>query len=165
MGSKLTIKKMDLSQVNFQPMEGEVVQDTITGKICVFHDGEWVSMKTEESGLSLGLYDINKQIIEQLPEFTDLDKAAKTIEALHGTYQNEYYMLYGKEISYFTLFKLINPQYFAQEVLECLRNVGTLKAIDPDEPGTAVEIWVENEDGPTCLYLFPYDNGLVQVGE
>lgn len=165
MGSKLTIKKMDLSQINFQPMEGEVVQDTITGKICVFHDGEWVSMKTEESGLSLGLYDINKQIIEQLPEFTDLDKAAKTIEALHGIYQNEYYMLYGKEISYFTLFKLINPQYFAQEVLECLRNVGTLKAIDPDEPGTAVEIWVENEDGPTCLYLFPYDNGLVQVGE
>ena len=26
MGSKLTVKKMDLSQVNFEPMEGEVIQ-------------------------------------------------------------------------------------------------------------------------------------------
>lgn len=165
MGSKLTIKKMDLSQINFEPMEGEVIQDTITGEIRVFHDGQWVTMRTDGAGLSLGLYDINKQIIAQLPEFADLNKAIKTIEALHDIYHNKYYMLYGKEISYFTLFKLIEPQYFAQEVLECLRNVGTLKAIDPDEPGTAVEIWVENEDGPTCLYLFPYDNGLVQVGE
>lgn len=165
MGSKLTVKKMDLSQVNFEPMEGEVIQDFISGEIRVYHDGHWVTMRTDGAGLNLGLYDINKQIIAQLPEFADLNKAINTIEALHDMYHNKYYMLYGKEISYFTLFKLIEPQYFAQEVLACLRNVGTLKAIDPDEPGTAVEIWVENENGPTCLYLFPYDNGLVYVGE
>lgn len=165
MGNKLTVKKMDLSQVNFEPMEGEVIQDSITGEICVYHDGHWATMKTDGTGLNLGLYDLNKQIIAQLPELVDLDKAIKTIEALHEIYHNEYYMLYGKEISYFTLFKLIEPQYFAQEVLDCLRNVGKIKAIDPDEPGTAVEIWVETDDGPTCLYLFPYDNGLVQVGE
>lgn len=165
MGNKLTVKKMDLSQVNFEPMEGEVIQDSITGEICVYHDGHWATMKTDGTGLNLGLYDLNKQIIAQLPELVDLDKAIKTIEALHEMYHNEYYMLYGKEISYFTLFKLIEPQYFAQEVLDCLRNVGKIKAIDSDEPGTAVEIWVETDDGPTCLYLFPYDNGLVQVGE
>lgn len=165
MGDKPTIKKVDLSQIKYEPMDGEVAYDTSTEKIMVYHDGAWQQITTQGSGLNIGLYDINKQIIAQLPTYTDLDKAAKTISALHDIYQNEYYMLYGKEISYFTLFKLIEPQYFAQEVLDCLRHVGTLKAVDPDEPGTAVEIWVENEDGPTCLYLFPYDNGLVQVGE
>lgn len=165
MGSKLTVKKMDLSQVNFEPMEGEVIQDSITGEICVYHNGHWVTMSADSAGLNLGLYDLNKQIIAQLPELADLNKAIQAIEALHEIYRNKYYMLYGKEISYFTLFKLIEPQYFAQEVLDCLRNVGKIKAIDPDESGTAVEIWVETDEGPTCLYLFPYDSGLVQVGE
>ena len=35
------------------------------------------------------------------------------------------YMLYGKEISYFTVFKIIEPQYF-EKLLLCL-NVGPLK--------------------------------------
>lgn len=165
MSDKFTIKKMDLSQIKYEPLEGEVAYDTVSEKVMVYRNGAWQVVTAEGAGLNLGLYDINKQIIAQLPTYTDLDKAADTINALHEMYRNKYYMLYGKEISYFTLFKLIEPQYFAQEVLDCLRNVGTLKAIDPDEPGTAVEIWVENEDGPTCLYLFPYDSGLVQVGE
>jgi hypothetical protein len=33
------------------------------------------------------------------------------------------------------------------------------------EANDAIEIWVINNDKPTCLYLFPYDMGLVEVGE
>lgn len=165
MSDKISIKKMDLSQIKYDPMDGEVAIDAITEKVMIYHEGKWVPVTSDGTGLSLGLYDLNKQIIAQLPELADLNKAIQTIDALHEIYRNKYYMLYGKEISYFTLFKLIEPQYFAQEVLDCLRNVGKIKAIDPDEPGTAVEIWVETDDGPTCLYLFPYDSGLVQVGE
>ena len=165
MSDKMSIKKMDLSQIKYDPIDGEVVIDAITEKVMIYHEGKWVPVTSDGAGLSLGLYDLNKQIIAQLPELADLNKAIQTIGALHEMYHNKYYMLYGKEISYFTLFKLIEPQYFAQEVLDCLRNVGKIKAIDPDEPGTAVEIWVETDDGPTCLYLFPYDSGLVQVGE
>ena len=165
MSDKMSIKKMDLSQIKYDPIDGEVVIDAITAKVMIYREGKWVPVISDNAGLSLGLYDLNKQIIAQLPELADLNKAIQTIDALHEMYRNKYYMLYGKEISYFTLFKLIEPQYFAQEVLDCLRNVGKIKAIDPDEPGTAVEIWVETDDGPTCLYLFPYDSGLVQVGE
>jgi hypothetical protein len=75
-------------------------------------------------------------------------------------------MLYGKEISYFTVFKIIEPQYFGEEVLACCLNVGPVKVMDLTEAGDAVEIWVQSNDGePTCLYLFPYDSGIVQVGE
>jgi hypothetical protein len=37
-------------------------------------------------------------------------------------------------------------------------------AMDLTENEDAIEIWVNTEIGPTCLYLFPYDNGLVKVG-
>ena len=33
------------------------------------------------------------------------------------------------------------------------------------EAADAIEIWVIYNDEPTCLYLFPYDMGIVQVGE
>jgi hypothetical protein len=38
--------------------------------------------------------------------------------------------------------------------------------MDLTAAGDAVEIWVQPENSePTCLYLFPYDSGIVQVGE
>lgn len=75
-------------------------------------------------------------------------------------------MLYGKEISYFTVFKIVEPQYFCEDVLDCCLNVGLVKAIDLTKAGDAVEIWVQPQDSePTCLYLFPYDSGIVLVGE
>jgi hypothetical protein len=32
------------------------------------------------------------------------------------------------------------------------------------EDGSAFEIWVTQNDVTTCLYLFPYDDGIVEVG-
>ena len=49
--------------------------------------------------------------------------------------------------------------------IDCCKNVGIIKAMDLTESQDAIEIWVETSEGPTCLYLFPYDNGVVQVGE
>lgn len=165
MSEKLSIKKMDLSQINYEPVDGEVVYDNSSKKIYVYNDGKWVQMRPEGSNLSLGLYDINKQIITQLPDMEDFEKATENIITLYETYKNEYFMLYGKEISYFTLFQIIDDFWFPTEVIDCCKNVGTIKAMDLTENNDAVEIWVETEDGPTCLYLFPYDNGLVRVGE
>ena len=54
---------------------------------------------------------------------------------------------------------------FGHEVIECLKNIGVIKAIDLTEENDAIEAWVDNEGEATCLYLFPYDNGIVQVGE
>ena len=112
----------------------------------------------------MGLYDMNKHIISQLPVLTDLENKKYTINSLHAKFNNEFYMLYGKEISYFTLFRIFDSTYLGNEVIDCLNNVGDIKAIDFTEAQDAIEIWIQDEDGPTCLYLFPYDSGLVQVG-
>lgn len=159
------IKKADLSQIRYTPQEGEIMQNASDGKFYIWKDDSWMLINIDGSGINLGLYDINKQIISQLPDLTDLESKKEIINLLHSEQGNKYYMLYGKEISYFTVFKLIESQYFGYEVIECLKSIGRIKAIDLAENKDAIEVWVENEDGPTCLYLFPYDIGIVQVGE
>jgi hypothetical protein len=74
-------------------------------------------------------------------------------------------MLYGKEMSYFTLFHIIDASKFGKEVLDILKEIGPIKAIDLTSTFDAVEIWLHYMDSPTCLYLFPYDTGLIEVGE
>lgn len=160
----MTNQKFKLKWSN-TPQEGEVAQ-TEDGKLKIFQGGEWKDLNVEGSNLELGLYDLNKQIISQLPSLTDeeLDKKIDVIDDSYIKCVNDFYMLYGKEISYFTLFKVNEPIYFAKTVLDCLNEIGEIKAIDPTGDGFAIEIWVQptNEE-PTCLYLFPYDNGLVVV--
>lgn len=157
------IKKLNVSQIRYTPRDGEIIQDATTGTFLVWHENQWQTIKMEGGGIEMGVYDMNKQIIAQMPELSDLTNARQAISKLQEIHYDTYFMLYGKEISYFTLFKLIDPQYFANEVIACLKNVGMIKAIDLTEANNAVEIWVETEDGPTVLYLFPYDNGVVYV--
>jgi hypothetical protein len=76
-------------------------------------------------------------------------------------------MLLGKEISYYTIFHR-NPdmvETLGEAALECLNNIGMIKAIDVTEDLTAIECWVVPVDGdePTCLYMFTYDIGVVEV--
>lgn len=166
--NKSTIKKLDPSQIRYTPKDGEIIQD-FSGNYLIWKDNEWKKIEINNSGFELGLYDINKQIISQLPKLSENELCQEknlTINSLHAKCNNIYYMLYGKEISYFTLFRVIDSDYFGYEVIECLKNIGTIKVIDFTETKDAIEIWVENENNsPTCLYLFPYDNGIVEVGE
>jgi hypothetical protein len=120
----------------------------------------------EGSNLELGLYDLNKQIISQLPALVDFSNAIINIRKLHEKYWNKYYMMYGKEISYFTLFEVCGLNDFGQDIIDCCVNVGTVKSMDMTETEDAIEIWVQPEEAePTCLYLFPYDSGIVEVGK
>ena len=159
-----TVKKIDPSQIRYTPNEGEIIQ-TPEGKFMIWHDNTWNEVKIDGGGINMGLYDMNKQIISQLPCMEDFSKALEDIRTLHETYWNKYYMMYGKEISYFTLFEIIGYNDFGNDVIDCCTNIGPIKAMDLTEAGDAIEIWVEIEDGPTCLYLFPYDSGIVRVGE
>jgi hypothetical protein len=162
----MSIKQLDPSQIRYTPDEGEVIQ-TPEGDYLIWQDGNWNKINVEGSNISMGLYDMNKQIIAQLPTLTtdDLLEKLPLVEELHNKYNNEYYMLYGKEISYFTLFKLKQVESFPHEAIDCLQNIGPIKAIDLTEDKDAIEAWVMADDEATCLYLFPYDMGVVVVGE
>ena len=165
MGESLTIKKIDPSQIKYEPVEGELIQ-TPEGKYMIWHDGQWHAFQMESSGVEMGLYDMNKQIIAQLPDLTDWDKVETTLNNFELDWNNEFYMLYGKEISYFTVFRVKEHCAFSREVIDIVKNIGSnVKAMDLTEAADAVEVWIIYDGEPTCLYLFPYDMGIVEVGE
>lgn len=163
------IKKVDLNNIDFTPVEGEVVQ-TLNDTFAVYKDGNWEPINlAQEGSLGITMYELNKQLISQLPRLT----AKKIQESKHLITQyglstnNQFYLLYGKEISYFTLFQIEDFESFGKEVISCLKEVGVIKAIDLTEDKTAIEIWITQNDttDSVCLYLFPYDAGIVKVGE
>lgn len=157
---------MDLSQVNFLPIDGEIMQNTLDDKYYIWRENNWHEIKMDNSGFQMGLYDINKQIIAQLPDLVDWDRVSEVLRDFDINWNNNYYMLYGKEISYFTVFKIKEHCAFAHEVIDVIKNVGSsVKAIDLTETEDAIEVWIMYNNEPTCLYLFPYDMGLVLVGE
>lgn len=119
--------------------------------------------------VSIDLFTINKEIISQLNDMTEeeLKSKEKIISEFIKLKNNKFYMLYGKEISYFTLF---NIKYSitgktGKEIISCLKEIGTIKSIDLEKDKNTVEIWVKpfNDEEATCLYLFPYDLGVVEI--
>ena len=77
------IKKADLSEIRYTPQEGEIMQNAVDDKFYIWHDDSWMLINVDNSGINMGLYDINKQIISQLPELTDLEDKHKSIKNIH----------------------------------------------------------------------------------
>ncbi len=150
------------------PEIGTCVQTTDTERYYVYTESGWNDMTNamEEMNVHMNLYDMNKQIIAQLPDLIDTTDSIAAIDAFVAETHNMHYMLYGKEISYFTIFQRCFDltETVGEAVVDCLKNVGTLKSIDITPDKDAFEIWVVADDEATCLYLFPYDSGIVKVG-
>ena len=135
----------------------------------VYKNGYWVKDEPIQINSGINLAEMNKNIISQMPPL-DMEKERESIieELINWTnnYSDHYYMLYGKEIGYFTLIhedEFSCEETIADVVLECLQNLGTLYSVSL-EPG-AYEFWVKlNDTGAyTYLYLFPFDNGVTEV--
>lgn len=78
---------------------------------------------------------------------------------------SDYYLLYGKEISYFTLFERKENEGLSlgEAVLECLKTFEKVYSYEFKEEEKVIEIWVHNKDNnlATILYLFDYKDGVV----
>lgn len=146
--------------------EGEVAYCQDEQQYYIYKDGKWIKVEANmtSDGLQLNLYDLNKQIMEQLPDFNEeqINDFKAALEIWKSPKADKYYMLYGREIGYFTLFAEDNDDddnLFSDSVMECLESFEAIKEYDMS--GEAVEIWVKAEDGITVLYLFAYDAGVV----
>ena len=126
---------------------------------------------------SISLYELNRSMIKQQGPLEEKDIKLKMniLKEFSNTFE-KYSLLYGREINYFTLF--VKDENWELEsldlgVIECLNNIGTIYSIEYTKEKDAIEIWVEVEINPgteenkklvTCMYLFPYDTGIVKVG-
>ena len=126
---------------------------------------------------NISLYELNRSIIKQQGPLKEEDIKLKMniLKEFSNTFE-KYCLLYGREINYFTLF-IKDENWELQSldlgVIECLNNIGTIYSIEYTKEKDAIEIWVEveiNSDTEesekliTCMYLFPYDAGIVRVG-
>ena len=118
--------------------------------------------------LQMNIYDLNKQIISQMATLSDedLEDSRQLIRDYFQEHENEFYMLLCKDISYYTLFHIVDyitEPAAADEVIECIKCIGAVKSIDLTEGESAIEVWAQEEGrDPMVMYLFPYDTGVIE---
>lgn len=118
--------------------------------------------------ISMSLYEINQQIISQLPTHNEeeLKKDIEIINKFEKSQNTKYYMLLCKEISYFTGFikEITSVETLGEVVIDCIKAVGEIKTIDNNDP-VYLDIWVTTKQGEThCMHLFDYQYGVVEFG-
>ena len=156
--------------------KGEIIHLTDDEKY-VMYDGEKFidvpdKVQMEGNGLSMSLYELNKNIVSQLPVkayYSDQGDERKKIDAFANKIGRTSYMLLCKDISYYTIFtyegsKIAHYETLGWAVLDCLLNVGQLVCADETPDGNAVEIWVRTEDDNICMYLFNCSELMVTYG-
>lgn len=125
----------------------------------------------ENASISTGMtiYELNHNVISKEPlfDFEDEQKVTNTLNQLKEWFNkklNQYFLLYSKDMGYFTLFNHKNKENEIdyKEIFEIIKDISNLISIDFLED--RIEIWIRTEKNPANLfYLFPFDNGIVEV--
>lgn len=130
----------------------------------------------ETATISTGMtiYDMNKGIVSKEPLFDWEDGEAVTrlndriIAWFSEETQDEFYLLYGRDIHYVSLFKK-QPEHhvsIVETLRETLFNIGDLISMDfnTSDGEPSIEIWIRTADSAAeLLYLFPYDRGIISL--
>lgn len=158
-----------LQKLVIKPKEKDIIYCIEEQKTYIYRDNEWqeyVSLEPKDKGFQLELYELNRSIVSQLDNIEQPKEKVDLINKFYKETKNSFYMLYGREISYFTVFAttMAGTESLGKVTIECLSNIGEIKAIDLTEEKDAIECWVKNDEITTCLYLFPYDIGIVEIG-
>lgn len=117
----------------------------------------------------MNLYSLNKQLVVQLPDIEEFKESIALFNEFARTKNNKYYMLLGKEISYYTVFErsLGLTESIGEATIDCLKNIGpSIKSIQKNEDEESIECWIipKASKDPIVLYFFPYDYGMCPVG-
>lgn len=124
-----------------------------------------------KSEVSMSLYEINQNLISQLPAYTneqnnDLENRINGWEDKYVI--NQYFMLLCNDLHYYTILHRGDHQNadfsnLGQSIIRLLLESGYI--IHSDEIlDDHCEIWATNDEGTYAFMLFPYDQGVVTYG-
>lgn len=131
------------------------------GDSCVKYDA------TPEGGINMSLYDVNQQVVAQLPTYTDEDiERGKEVLCTYIAsieHSDTYYMLLCHDLHYFTVFVRNGEtqENIEDAVIDCLSYVGEVKSIEQASDGEAIEIWVVVDGVAHAMYFFDYGKGII----
>ena len=145
---------------------GEIVFCEDTNEYYMRGEDCWMELAIDNnSGLSL--YDLNKNIINQLPSLTkeQIFEKKDLIEKYRHNTKNIFHMLLCRDYKYYTIFvEKENDEFhnLSDAVLTIALELGDVYSIEETKNG-AIEIWIKptGEEEPYVFYLFPYDAGVV----
>lgn len=157
------IKVKSLKQLNVlrNITEGEIIYVTDEEKYYQLDNGSWDPVDQPQ----MTVYDFNRMIMAQMPAMSEdsIEDAKKEINELI-TPRSKFFMLVSNEQRYYTVFNLWqegNLNTLSDEVIACLKELGTIKSIHITEDNPAAECWVSNKEGTFVLYLFDYTAGVI----
>lgn len=160
-----TIETLELLKALPLAKDGECFW--VVEKNCAYvrQNGDWIP-QPQDTNISLGtLYEMNKEIISQLPGLTPEKwmEAYDLITDFIKAKNNKYFMLLSHEFRYYTVFARVGAeQPVAEAIGECLHS-WVVKTIDLTPEGDAIEIWADiPERGLTVFYFFSYDSGVCE---
>lgn len=137
-------------------------------KYFKYEENGWEEIANEQRGDPFTLYQLNKILIPQLTPYTEdkLEEVERKITA--SCISSNYYLLYGKEIGYFTLFRKefysgdADYSNIGKAVLDCLKSLtDKIYSVDFLTENGAAEIWIDYMGEASVLYLCNWENGVV----
>lgn len=167
-----TLNVLRCTRTEFSTLEPEVGQVVVIDngpeedavpELKMWDGTGWTDIKADtNSTVELTAYDINKQIIGQLPTLNDEEmiEKKKMIRDFKVQMNNVYYMLLCRELNYYTILvsRATASETMEDVVIECAQVHGEIKAIESVDG--AIEIWVSSPFDTHAMYFFPYDRGV-----
>lgn len=125
-------------------------------------------------GVTMSLYDLNKNIISQLPSLgeEDIERIKNEINTFDDDNKNLHYMLLCNELHYYTILTGVHIgaaefSSLGSAIIGLINEMGN-EIIAADAFEGRYEIWLRNKDNseeePHVYLLFPYDMGVVTYG-
>ena len=154
---------------NHEP--GEMVLCKDTNEIYIWdEDHGWSLIAVDGKGFEMNLYDLNKNVINQLDPLTpgEITMKMSLFKDYYDKADNLYHMLLCRDFNYYTIFNynsMPNTPDFSSMICTIITELGEVYSIELLEDG-AMEIWIRptGEESPYAFYLFPYDAGVVYYG-
>lgn len=162
------IRVSNLNSLNAlqQHEEGEIAWVEDVEKFYIWNDG-WTILDTKNTGVNLSLYEVNKQVIAQMPTLSGADLEAARLTLSHYVngldHSDDYYMLLCYDLRYFTMFARDQKyeENIVDAIMDCLSYVGEVKSVEESADGQAIEIWVTKDEEAYVMYFFDYGRGVV----
>ena len=115
---------------------------------------------------TMSLYEYSKQVVANEVPMDPILFNQKMIEVSMDMVEHTYMMLLCHDRRDYTIFHIANTdkKIAAKEISETLYNRGKILLVDKQKDGSW-EIWIRDSltNENFAYYLFPYDNGVVEV--
>lgn len=115
---------------------------------------------------TMSLYEYSKQVVANEVPMDPILFNKKMIEVSMDMVEHTYMMLLCHDRRDYTIFHITNAdkKIATKEISETLYNRGKILLVDKQKDGSW-EIWIRDSltDENFAYYLFPYDNGVVEV--